>query len=227
MKIVFCCPTITQPYPQFLEAMKAEVPLLDAAGIEHSMVYEVGCPYISHARATMLRKALDTQPDAVVFLDHDLSWRPGDLLRLIQTDGPVIAGTYRFKKDDEEYMGTLVGDENGHPIYRDDGCVLANWIPAGFLKITSDAIEEMMKAWPALVYGSRYRPSFDLFNHGAHLGTWYGEDYAFSRRWNDQGGKIWLVPDLDLTHHAADGRAFPGNLAKDLQRAANKLAEAA
>lgn len=216
MRVVFCVPTITQPYPQFLDAMKAEVPLLDAAGIEHTIVYEVGCPYISHARATMLRKALDElalaeSTDAVIFLDHDLSWPPGELLKLIQTEGPVIAGTYRFKKPDEEYMGLLFKGDDKRPIVRDDGCLKAMWVPAGFLKVTVGAVEDMMKAWPLLVYGRRFRPGFDMFNHGAHLGTWYGEDYAFSRRWNDQGGEIWVIPDLDLTHHAADGQAYPGN----------------
>jgi hypothetical protein len=217
MKVIFCCPTITEPYPQFLEACRAELPLFQAAGIECGIHYEVGCPYISHARATLLRKALDEQPDVVVFLDHDLSWKPGELLRLVQTEGPVIAGTYRFKKDDEHYMG-MMASENGVPITREDGCMKAWWVPGGFLKITTWAIEEMMIAWPLLLYGSRYRPSFDLFNHGAHLGQWYGEDYAFSRRWIDQGGEIWIVPDLELTHHGADGKAYPGNFAAYLKR---------
>ena len=44
--------------------------------------------------------------------------------------------------------------------------------------------------------------SVDLFNHGAHDGAWYGEDYAFSRNWLALGGDIWIVPDLNLTHHS-------------------------
>ena len=64
------------------------------------MVHEVGSPYISAARATMLRKALDAKADVIVFIDHDLSWRPGDLLKLIETTGDVVGGTYRFKQDE-------------------------------------------------------------------------------------------------------------------------------
>lgn len=30
----------------------------------------------------MLRKALDAQADVIVFIDHDVSWAPGDLLKL-------------------------------------------------------------------------------------------------------------------------------------------------
>jgi hypothetical protein len=43
----------------------------------------------------------------------------------------------------------------------------------------------------------------NLFNHGAWNGIWYGEDYAFSRRWLEKCGDIWIVPNLKLNHHSA------------------------
>jgi hypothetical protein len=67
------------------------------------------------------------------------------------------------------------------------------------------------------MFGSRYRPHIDLFNHGAHEFVWYGEDYAFSRRFNDMGGQIWLIPDLEIAHHSAE-EAFPGNFHEWLMR---------
>lgn len=218
LKVAFCCPTVTQPFPQFLDAMRAELPILDAACIEHAMTVEIGNVYISCARNNMLRRALDTLPDAVVFLDHDLSWEPGALTRLIQTPGDVVAGTYRFKHEPEKYMGTLLPDEAGYPVQREDGCIRAEWVPAGFLKVSAPCISRFMDAYPELIYGDRYHPSIDLFNHGAHKGIWYGEDYAFSRRVNDMGGKIWLIGDLDITHHGADGTAYPGNYYTYLRR---------
>ena len=51
----------------------------------------------------------------------------------------------------------------------------------------------------------------DLFNHGAHKRVWWGEDFAFSRRWTEEcGGDIWLVPDMNIDHHTAD-KAYRGN----------------
>ena len=92
-KVVFCVPTVKRPYQQCLDSLEASLPLLDAHGIEHGMVNEIGNPYISAARATMLRKALDAKADVIVLIDHDLSWRPADMLKLIQTDGDVVGGT--------------------------------------------------------------------------------------------------------------------------------------
>jgi hypothetical protein len=158
----------------------------------------------------MLRKALDAKADVIVFIDHDLSWRPADLLTLIETPGDVVGGTYRFKADEVSYMGTIHSTPAGTPVVRADGAIKARLLPAGFLKVTTAAVDRFMTAYPDLCYGEKYRMSVDLFNHGAHKGVWWGEDYAFCRRWEECGGDAWLVPDLQLDHHSAD-KSYPGN----------------
>jgi glycosyltransferase involved in cell wall biosynthesis len=215
-KVVFVCPTVTRPYDCFLKAMEASVPLLD--GFYHQIIFEVSNPYISAARANLLRKALDADADIIVFIDHDLSWKPADLLKLIETPGDVVAGLYRFKKNEEEYMGAVVTDANNVPQGRaSDGALSGFRVPAGFLKITKEAVNKFMEAYPELCYGPYYQPSVDLFNHGAHERLWYGEDYAFSRRWLATGERIWIVPDLDIDHHSQD-QVYKGNFHKFLTR---------
>lgn len=216
MKVVFCIPTVTRPYKVTLDSLSASVPCIEAAGYEHAVVSEIGNPYISAARSYMLRKAMDAGADIVVFIDHDLSWKPLDMLKLIQTEGDVVAGTYRFKKDAEEYMG-VIDDDDGIPKVRGDGCIKATRVPAGFLKVTKGAVNRFMTAYPDLCYGPKFNLSVDLFNHGAHKGAWWGEDYAFSRNWTDCGGEIWLVPDLNLDHHSTE-KAYPGNFHEFLLR---------
>lgn len=216
-KVIFCVPTVTKPYQQCLDSLAASIPLIHEAGWEEGMANSIGCPYISHARATMLRKAQDAQADVIVFIDHDLSWKPEDLLTLIETPGDVVAGTYRFKWEPEEYMGALLPGVDGTPQIREDGCVLAHCIPAGFLKITREGLARFMFKYPELQYVDHGTLTCDLFNHGVHEGVWYGEDYAFSRRWNDKCGQIWVIPDLDLTHHTKE-EAFPGNFHRFLLR---------
>lgn len=218
-KVVFCIPPYpVRPYQVTVDALAAEVPLIEAAGWEHALSCEIGNPYISAARAIMLRKALDAKATAVVFIDHDVSWKRGDLLKLLETEGDVVAGTYRFKKDDEEYMGSIISGPNGTPKVREsDGAIAAAWTPAGFLKVTRAAVNKIMEAYPELCYGEKCSPHVDLFQHGAHKGVWWGEDAAFGRRWVDAGGEIWLVPDLDITHHTTE-RAYPGNFHKYMLR---------
>lgn len=216
MKVVFCVPFLTTLTAPFIAAMEQSIPLVTGAGWDERLVTEQGCPYISAARATMLRKALDAQADVIVFLDYDLSWAPGDLLKLLETEGDVVAGLYRFKKDDEEYMGAIDCDVVGRPVLRDGGCIRANRVPAGFLKVTREGVARFMRAYPELQYGDPIAPHIDLFNHGAHKGVWWGEDYAFSRNWLDAGGDLWVAPDLSLTHHG--DKPYPGNFHEFLMR---------
>jgi len=209
-KVVFCTPSLAGPTGPYIAALEASIPLIISAGWEEAYVQEVQCPYISVARSKLTRRALDAKADVIVYLDYDLSWAPRDLLTLIETEGDVIAGTYRLKKSEEEYMGTLHTNGDNRPIVRSDGCIKAERVPAGFLKVTKGAIHRFMEAYPELIYGPRYNPSIDLFNHGAFKGVWWGEDYAFSRNWENAGGEIWIVPDLNITHHNGE-QAFPGN----------------
>lgn len=216
LRVVLATPTLTKPHPACVASVEAAIPALDAAGISHQVVYEIGNPYISNARAVMLRKALDAKADVVVFIDHDIEFKPSDLVKLIQTQGDVVAGTYRFKTDEEEYMGAVLSAPDGTPSLRDDGCVDAVRVPAGFLKVTKEAVDRIARAHPELTYGPAYAPSLDLFNHGAFEGIYWGEDYAFSRRWRAMGEGLWVVPDLDLIHHGE--KAYPGNFHQFLMR---------
>jgi len=215
MKVVICTPTRDLPHSAYVDAMEASAPVLEAAGIDFNFVLEIACPYISAARATMLRKALDAGADAIVFIDDDLSWEPSDLLKLVQTPGEVVAGLYRFKKDEPEFMGSLATDGAHRPSGRfAEGTrtlvLRARQIPGGFMKITREGVARFMRAYPQLSYGDPIAPHVDLFNHGAHNGVWFGEDYAFSRNWIDAGGDLWVIPDLTLTHHGP-ATAYSGN----------------
>lgn len=216
-KVCFCIPTLTEPYIVTIESLKASAELLEAKGWEHGTVFEIGNPYISQARSAMLRKALDWGADVIVFIDHDLSWKPEDLVLLVESVPDVVGGTYRFKKEEVEYMGQVRCDDNGVPITEVHGDNPLSWhlirmetLPAGFLKVTRTAINQFMLAYPELVYGDRTSPHVDLFNHGAHDFKWWGEDYAFCRRWNEIGG-LYCIPNLEIDHHLASGERFEGN----------------
>lgn len=225
MKVVFCTPSLTGPYPQYLDALERSIGHVQNAGWDEGLALEIGNPYISWARAILACRALNAGADVIVYIDHDVSWGEYDLLKLLETPGDVIAGTYRFKKPEEEYMSSIYSDEsNGfRPKVRADGCISAECVPAGFLKITRGAIERFAAAYPELICNNAeiYKqkgPIVDLFNHGVIDGIWYGEDYAFSHRWRALGGEIWLVPDLSITHYDRHGKDFPGNFHNFLLR---------
>lgn len=221
-KVVFCIPIPKgqAPHPRTVDSLRRSIPYVQAAGWDEGYTQTLGNPYISGARAEMTRKALDAKADVIFYIDYDVSWEPEDLMKVLQTEGDVVAGTYRCKTDDPEevlYMGALYCLDDGKPIVRKDGCLSARVAPAGFLKVTDRAIDKFMRAYPELCYGPQYSLSVDLFHHGAHQGLWWGEDYAFCRNYIDCGGEVWIVPDLNLDHWQGD-RAYKGNFHMFLRR---------
>jgi glycosyltransferase involved in cell wall biosynthesis len=208
-KVSVCTPTRAKPSQPYLDSLAASLPVTEAGGWEMTTVYEIGSPYISHARSKALHTALMGGADAVIFIDDDLSWQPDALLRLLDVGDDVVAGTYRFKREPEEYMGAFVAHDNGSPV-EVAGFIDMHSIPAGFLKITRAGVNRFIKAFPELCYGEECAPFVDLFNHGAWGGVWWGEDYAFARRWREKCGQVWLIPDLQIDHWAGDVK-YAGN----------------
>lgn len=228
-KVALCCPSLFGPTEHHVRAVQESIPLIAAAGWESMQyIHELGNAYISQARSAMLQKALKDGADVIVFLDYDVSWRPQDLLTLIETEGDVVAGVYRFKTDERhEYMTAVYSNDEGEHYFREDGCVLVDRVCAGFLKITRNTVETFKTLYPNLVYHKPSGPKddpktvseeyVDLFNHGAFNDQWWGEDYAFCRNWNAIGGEIWVIPDLVLTHHDKV-KGYVGHFAQSLER---------
>jgi hypothetical protein len=57
-----------------------------------------------------------------------------------------------------------------------------------------------------------------LFGELHREGQLYGEDVGFCILWRDIGGKVWVDPNLSLTHTGY--KAFEGNLAKHIREVA-------
>lgn len=198
----------SQPHPCTVQSVRDCWQAIEDAGFKPHITYTGGNPYISGARAEITRKALDAKADIIVYIDYDVAWRPEDMIKLLTTEGEVVGGTYRCKVPEIVPMGAIYTHLEGvnatKPIVRADGCIKARTLPAGFLKVTTKAIDDFMRAYPELCYGPQYSLSVDLFHHGAHKGIWWGEDYAFCRNYEACGGEIWNIPDLNLDHWGFD-----------------------
>lgn len=218
LKVALCTPSYFGLHDETAKAIDAGGRALAEAGFKVWALREIGNPYISRARAELVRKALDGGADFIVFIDHDMSFPAADLVKLVNTYGDVVAGTYRYKKDAEEYMGTLRRDAQGRPVKRIDSALAATGVPAGFLKISAHAVERFTKQFPHLKFGDPKKPHIDLFNHGARGGEWVGEDIGFCRNWIEGcGGEIWVMPHLNIDHWSGD-KCYAGNLHRFLSQ---------
>lgn len=179
-------------------ALFESYPALEAAGVDVELCILSGHCHVDDARNLLVARFLESAADELVFIDADMGWQPTELARLATHDRDVVAGCYRLKKDQAEYVASLVEGE----IWADsDGLIEAKAVPTGFLKIRRRVLEQLAADAP------RYRPEAgsertvaEIFARTTVDGTRVGGDYAFCRKWRAAGGRIFVDPDLWLEH---------------------------
>lgn len=140
----------------------------------------------------------------VLLIDSDQSWRPEDVTRLLVQPEEIIAGTYKMKNKWSDYVGTINTDKDGRPVGKmlPDGTALlsANRVAAGFLRIKISALRKWAEAYPDLVSEEPDGKKVQFFSRALWDGEMYCQDMAFSRRWLEIGGELWIDPNLKIGH---------------------------
>lgn len=169
---------------------------------------------VHFARDEIAKNFLDSDADRLVYLDDDVSGDPGSLIQIARHDVDLCGGAYRLKQDTEEYP-VRWREGAANPV---NGLIEVNGLPGGFMSVSRNVFEKMRAAHPERKYstwGTDYHGFFCMPYGG-------GEDYRFCADWRALGGKVWLDPDLNLTHHAGS-KSYPGNVGNWL-RSQNKKA---
>jgi hypothetical protein len=156
-----------------------------------------------------------------VFIDDDMSWEDGALLRLLSHPVDLVAGVYPKRQDKLEYpVRRLPGAE----LDRQSGLLEVRHLPTGFMRITRACAVEMIQKHQHLAYYDQdvahTKTSYALFwfdlmkgESDTDLPEIWGEDYTFCRRWREIGGKCYL--DTYLTFRHIGRKAWEGCYALD------------
>jgi hypothetical protein len=168
-----------------------------------------GDSLLPHARNALLADFLTTECTDLVFVDADVSWEPGILSRLLSHDVDFVAGVYRHKRDPESYpVNWLPKDE----LWAKNGLLEVADVPMGFTRMRRAMVQKMFDASDQ-PYRHHSAPDLDcrvLFDLVYANGGFFGEDFVFCSRWRELGGKVWVDPELSVTHHGM--KDFPGHL---------------
>jgi len=180
-------------------------------GIKLEVSFVPGSSLITQARNQAVKGFIDSGADRMVFLDADVAWNAGELIRIASHDVDFCGGAYRYKDEAEGYP---VGWLDKPELWADPktGLLEVAMLPGGFLSLSRGVFERLSKAHPGRGYTFHGMPFFAFF----HCPPGDGEDGAFCRDWRDIGGQIWLDPDLTLTH-VDGGRQYTGNIGKWLR----------
>jgi len=196
-----------KPHYKTVDSLLAEQLCCSRQGVHLLVEWEVGCSLIGDARNRLAKRFLaQKECREMVFVDADISWPPGSLLKLVKSRKDVIGGTYRPKVPDVRFHVHGKAERDGR-LYRVGG------LPGGFIKISRKAFSSMK---PRGYLASDGSVTHDYFPMGFHRGTYFGEDYGFCRLYRQSGGTVWLDPSLKLRHHDG-GQVFVGDPAEWLE----------
>lgn len=196
MKLFVCIPC----YDRKITCETARSLLLEqgaaiAAGVEMIVGFVPGSSLITQARNQAVDEFLKTDADRLIFIDSDVAWEPGSILKIAAQPVEFCGGAYRYKSEPEGYP---VGWIDKPELWADPetGLLEVAMLPGGFLSLQRSVFEKLTAAHPDRAYsvhGQVYQAFF-------HCPPGDGEDGAFCRDWRDIGGQIWLDPELTLTH---------------------------
>ena len=195
-----------------MRSLMTDLQLLQARGDAWSLNDECGNALIADARAQIVARFLDSPCDVLVFVDSDVCWEAGSLLKLVDHPVDMAAGIYPQRKDPVTFSVRWKEDKElwADP---DTGLLEVLGVPFGFVKLTRACLEKMVAQYPNTEFHCETAPNstaWGLFEDYRIGRLKFGEDYAFCRRWTDMGGKVWIDPEIKFGHIGY--KTFEGHL---------------
>lgn len=174
------------------------------SGIAFHVAFVPGCSLITQARNQAVRDFLKSDADRMIFIDSDVSWEPGAVLKLALHKPDFVGGAYRYK---DEVEGYPVHYLDRPELWADPvtGLLEVAALPGGFMSLSRAVFTRLQEAFP----NRAYRWSEQDFHAYFHIPPGGGEDGAFCNDWRSIGGQVWMDPGLTLTH-CEGGKGYTG-----------------
>ena len=183
---------------------------------------------VTQGRNLCVASFLDSNADAMVFIDADISFSVRSIYRLFSCPYEVSLIAYPMKTiDPTKYRHDDNKRPSDHPdtkgfifpvelpdlnkINMEKGFIEVQKGPTGCMMIKRTAIEKMVKAYPELYIKQKtminaklvdkpnYYNFFDTY-WDAKEKTYLGEDFYFCKLRKKIGGQIWCLADEEIAH---------------------------
>ncbi len=183
---------------QTVKCLLEEQVLASGIGDVLSVTFLPSCSVPAHGRNRLVADFMKSGFDRLVFLDADVTFEGGSLLKLAHQPVDFVGGAYRFKAKDERYPvswlpgPTLQADPNG--------LLEVNWIPTGFSSYSREMFQKFREKFPEREYEHDGQILFCYFQMIFADRIMHSDDTYFCKEWRSIGGKVLLDPEITLTH---------------------------
>ncbi|RPI88730.1 MAG: hypothetical protein EHM41_00205 [Chloroflexi bacterium] len=182
-----------------------------AANIPVSSVNVDGDSFIDRSRNTIIYMFLESGATDLLWIDSDESWDTEGAFNLIRSPEDVVCAGYPNKNIWGE-MGIVPKIYDGKLVPNLYGQIEIERGIGGFMRVRRHVFDQIIAADPTLFYfdtGTHQPgPFYDFYGpiQDYENGVIIRDDWAFFRRWQNRGGKIWCHPDITITHYGTEGK---------------------
>lgn len=175
------------------------------------------------ARNQLAHEFMQSDDDKLIFLDADVTFEPGEIVKIAKRPEDLVGGAYRHKQNQETYPVMWMPDPDLKGLQSGgNGLLEVLAVPTGFMSISRKVFESFQKKWPERLQSHFDHVSYTYFQMPFHNGTQYGEDFYFCKEWRDLGGKVFLDPEIKLTHWGFDPTPYAGHIGNWLKNRPNQ-----
>lgn len=165
----------------------------------------VGDSLITRARNICVIDFLESDADALMFIDSDLEFDPQDVFRLYESGKDIACGVYPKKCYPLDWPANLFQADGGVPIDHGNGMVRLMDAPTGFMLIRRHVVEAMVAAHPELRCkfsheGNKWGHALFDSQIDAETRMYLSEDFDFCRKAQSLGFEVWADPKIVLSH---------------------------
>jgi hypothetical protein len=206
------------------------------AGLDHIIQFTWNESLITRGRNELVAMFMaHEEATHMMFIDADINFSPGDVIEMFKKDVDLVVGAYPKKGLPIEYVLNyrFYDRPEGKSCFVDNELIEMHDGGCGFMMFKKDVIKRITEAHPEL----KYVPNSKVMDkeHEKHTyavfdtmidpesRVYLSEDYAFCRRFQDLGGKVWLYPFAKLDH--VGSFVFPGDVNKIFDWKSYKEAE--
>jgi hypothetical protein len=214
--VMICTPIARNPAWEYTASLASTLLYLAEAGIRVTFQFVVGSSVVHRARNELVAHFLASDFTDLLFVDDDMQFEPGAVLRLLGSDKPLIGGVGRMRvqkpnSDPAVWCWRPLRGPAGELIQDEMGAIEARGFGAAFMLINRRVFADMVAAhpdwkrdgapdWPADLR-ARYFEFFTQSERDEHGEL--SEDYGFCHRWRQLGGRVWIDPEIRLGHVGA------------------------
>lgn len=200
MKILVAIPVYDGKLPvETVRCLLNEKMIAFGNGDEIQVLFLPNCSHAAMGRNQLVQNFMDSECERLIFLDADVTCELGAISKIAHRKADFVGGAYRFKIDSESYP---VGwKEDVKDLWaNEEGLLEVNSLPGGFLSLSRKVFESLKAAHPEREYEHFGKTAHCYFQMRFENGSLYGEDSFFCKEWRDIGGKVFLDPEIIITH---------------------------